>query len=100
MVDSNRADLYRIIRRPLFTEKSTWQQEEGQYVFAVDPDANKREIAEAVESLFAVTVKNVRTQNYMGKVRRMGRFAGRRPDWKKAIVTVAEGDTIELYEGI
>lgn len=93
-------DLRRIIHRPLFTEKSTRQQELGQYVFAVDHRANKREIAEAVETLFEVTVTGVRTQNHMGKVRRMGRWAGRRPDWKKAIVTLAEGDAIEIYEGI
>lgn len=90
---------YRIIQRPLFTEKTTRMQEaSNQYVFAVDSDANKHEIADAVEKLFGVTVENVRTQAQMGKVRRMGRFAGRRPDWKKAIVTLAEGDSIELYE--
>lgn len=93
-------DLRRIIRKPLFTEKSTRQMEGNQYVFAVAPDANKRQIAEAVERQFEVKVTQVRTQNHMGKVRRMGRFAGRQSDWKKAIVTVAEGDTIELYEGI
>lgn len=93
-------DLHGIVRRPLFTEKSTRQQEAGQYVFAVDHRANKREIAEAIETLFDVKVAKVRTQNHMGKIRRMGRFAGRRPDWKKAIVTLAEGDMIELYEGI
>ncbi len=93
-------DLRRIIRRPLFTEKSTGQMEVNQYVFDVHPDANKLQIAEAVEKLFEVKVMKVRTQNHMGKERRMGRFSGRRPDWKKAIVTVAEGDSIELYEGI
>ena len=88
---------YRVIQRPLFTEKSTRMQEQrNRYVFAVDPGANKREIADAVEKLFAVTVKSVRTQGHMGKIRRMGRFAGRRSDWKKAIVTLAEGDTIDV----
>jgi large subunit ribosomal protein L23 len=92
---------YRVIQRPLFTEKSTRMQEEhNQYAFAVAPGANKREIANAIEKLFDVTVRDVRTQGQMGKVRRMGRFAGRRPDWKKAIVTLAEGDTIDIYEGI
>lgn len=90
----------RIIRRPLFTEKSTRQMEGNQYVFAVDPAANKMQIADAVERLFEVKVMNVRTQNYMGKERRMGRFSGRRPDWKKAIVTLKDGDSIELYEGM
>lgn len=90
---------YRIIQRPLFTEKSArMQDEQNQYAFAVDPSANKREIADALEKLFDVTVESVRTQNHMGKVRRMGRFAGRQPSWKKAIVTLAEGDSIEVYE--
>ncbi len=97
---ADRASHHRVIHRPLFTEKSTRQQEQGQYVFAVDHRANKREIADAVEKLFDVRVTAVRTQNHMGKIRTMGRFAGRRPDWKKAIVSVAEGDSIELYEGI
>lgn len=95
------ADIHRILRRPLFTEKSTRQMEvANQYAFAVDPSATKREIAEAIEALFGVEVRKVRTQNHMGKIRRMGRFAGRQPDWKKAIVTLAEGDTIDLYEGM
>ena len=90
-----------VIRRPLFTEKSTRVQErDNQYAFAVDPGANKRDIAEAIEKLFEVQVTNVRTQNYRGKERRMGRFAGRRASWKKAIVTLAEGQSIELYENI
>lgn len=93
--------LRRVIRRPLFTEKSTRVQErDNQYAFAVDPEATKREIADAIAKLFEVQVTNVRTQNYRGKVRRMGRFAGRRASWKKAIVTLAEGQTIELYENI
>lgn len=90
---------YRVIQRPLFTEKSTrMQDEQNQYAFAVDPGANKHEIADAVEKLFSVSVKSVRTQNHMGKIRRMGRFAGRRADWKKAIVTLADGEMIDLYE--
>ncbi|MDX1623751.1 MAG: 50S ribosomal protein L23 [Gemmatimonadota bacterium] len=95
------AELRRIIQRPLFTEKSMRQQEwDNQYAFAVDPEANKPEIAEAIERLFDVRVVKVRTQNHMGKIRTMGRFAGRRPDWKKAIVTLEEGDVIDLYEGM
>lgn len=94
-------DKGRIIRRPLYTEKSTRQQDDhNQYVFEVDQRANKREIAEAVESLFDVEVTKVRTQCRMGKIRRMGVFAGRQRDWKKAIVTLAEDDSIDLYEGI
>jgi large subunit ribosomal protein L23 len=93
-------DLRRVIRKPMLTEKSARQMEGNQYVFAVDPAANKDQIAAAVERMFEVKVLQVRTQNHMGKERRMGRFSGRRPDWKKAIVTLAEGDAIELYEGI
>lgn len=93
--------LRRIIHRPLFTEKSTVMVErQNQYVFAVDPEATKRDIAEAIEKLFDVTVMNVRTQNHRGKIRRTGRFAGRRPAWKKAIVTLGEGQSIDLYENI
>jgi large subunit ribosomal protein L23 len=94
-------DSRRVIRRSLFTEKSTRQQEaSNQFVFAVDPAANKRQIAEAVAELFGVKVLKVRTQNRMGQIHTMGRFSGRRADWKKAIVTLAEGDTIEVYENL
>jgi large subunit ribosomal protein L23 len=62
--------------------------------------ANKVEIKQAVEHLFKVTVLNVRTTRVRGKVKRLGRFQGRRPDWKKAIATLKEGDSIELYEGV
>ncbi len=89
-----------IIRRPLVTEKSTLQKEEGrQYVFEVDRKANKIEIRSAVEHLFKVKVEDVRTLNVLGKMKRLGRRYGKRPDWKKAIVTLREGDRIEFFEG-
>jgi len=90
----------KIILRPLVTEKST-QQKEGnnQYVFEVHRDANKIEIQFAVERLFKVKVSQVRTSNVLGKVKRQGRKYGKRPDWKKAIVTLKEGDRIEFFEG-
>ncbi len=89
-----------IIRRPLITEKSTLQKEEGnQYVFEVDRQANKIEIRSAVEHLFKVKVHTVRTVNVLGKVKRLGRKYGKRPDWKKAIVTLREGDRIDFFEG-
>ena len=90
----------KIILRPLVTEKST-QQKEGnnQYVFEVHRDANKIEIQFAVERLFKVKVSQVRTSNVLGKVKRIGRKYGKRPDWKKAIVTLKEGDRIEFFEG-
>lgn len=90
----------KIIRRPLATEKSTRQKdEEHQYVFEVDRKANKIEIQSAVERLFKVKVNNVRTLNVLGKVKRLGRKFGKRPDWKKAVVTLREGDRIDFFEG-
>jgi len=90
----------KIIRRPLVTEKSTRQKEEArQYAFEVRRDANKIEIQSAVERLFKVKVLQVRTSNVLGKVKRLGRRYGKRPDWKKAIVTLREGDRIDFFEG-
>ena len=93
-------DTQRVIRRPMVTEKSTRQKEENrQYVFEVHRDANKIEIQSAVERLFKVKVLQVRTSNVLGKVKRLGRRYGKRPDWKKAIVTLKEGDRIDFFEG-
>jgi large subunit ribosomal protein L23 len=93
-------DTQRVIRRPMVTEKSTRQKEESrQYVFEVHRDANKIEIQSAVERLFKVKVLQVRTSNVLGKVKRLGRRYGKRPDWKKAIVTLKEGDRIDFFEG-
>jgi large subunit ribosomal protein L23 len=90
-----------IIIRPLVTEKSHDQLDRlGAYTFVVARDANKIEIAKAVEKQFNVKVKDVRTMRYAGKQKRMGRFAGRKASWKKAVVTLAEGDSIELFEGV
>jgi len=90
----------KIIRRPLITEKSTRQKEESrQYVFEVHRDTNKIEIQSAVERLFKVTVLQVRTSNVLGKVKRLGRRYGKRPDWKKAIITLKEGNRIDFFEG-
>ena len=90
----------KIIRRPLVTEKSTRQKEErNQYVFEANRDANKIEIKSAVERLFKVKVLEVRTSNVLGKLKRLGRKYGKRPDWKKATVTLREGDRIDFFEG-
>lgn len=90
-----------MVLRPLLTEKGTRLKEEGnQYIFRVAKTANKVEIKQAIEQLFKVTVLTVRTTRVQGKVKRLGRFQGRRPDWKKAIATLKEGDSIELYEGV
>ena len=89
-----------ILIRPLMTEKHMRQKEEQNTVaFQVRPDANKVEIRSAVETVFNVKVSDVRTMNYEGKLKRMGRHQGRRANWKKAIVTLAPGHTIELVEG-
>jgi large subunit ribosomal protein L23 len=91
---------HNIIIRPLITEKTTQQKEDNhQYVFEVYRDANKIEIKSAIEQLFKVKVLKVRTINVIGKVKRVGRKYGKRPDWKKAIVTLREGDRIEFFEG-
>jgi large subunit ribosomal protein L23 len=91
-----------IIRRPLITEKSTEQREERNIVaFEVHRDANKIEVKKAVEAQFKVKVAEVRIARVHGKVRRQGRFVGRRPDWKKAYVRLAEGEKqIEFFEGM
>ncbi|MBI1734338.1 MAG: 50S ribosomal protein L23 [Candidatus Rokubacteria bacterium] len=89
-----------ILIRPLMTEKHMRQKEEQNSVaFQVRPDANKVEIRSAVETVFNVKVSDVRTINYEGKLKRMGRHQGRRPSWKKAIVTLAPGHKIDLVEG-
>jgi large subunit ribosomal protein L23 len=94
-------NLHDVIRRPLVTEKSNIGREEQNLVtFAVDPRANKHEIRRAVEELFRVRVLDVRTLNLPRKTRRVGRFAGRKPAWKKAIVKLAEGQSIEFFEGV
>ncbi len=103
-----------IIKRPLLTEKSARLRETGgraaapaegvdyaqQVVFEVARDANKIEVKNAVEILFRVGVTDVRTLVVRGKQKRMGRFSGRRPSWKKAFVTLKPGDNIEFFEGV
>ena len=89
-----------IIIRPLVTEKiSDLQETERKVAFIVNPDANKIEIKRAVEKRFNVKVEKVGTANFMGKVKKMGRYDGRRPDFKKAVVTLKEGFKIEFFEG-
>jgi len=91
--------LYEVISAPLITEKGTLVNEEAnQVIFRVPRDANKAEIRSAVESFFKVRVTKVRTMNYMGKTRRVGRSVGRRPAWKKAYVTLAEGQRVDFFE--
>lgn len=92
---------HQLIRRPLITEKSTLQKEmHNQLVFQVDRQANKVEIKKAVEKIFKVQVMDVRTMNYEGKRKRLGRSSGRRSHWKKAVVTLKPGQKIEFFEGV
>jgi len=91
---------YDIIRRPIVTEKSSSAKEaNNQYVFEVATAANKIEIAKAVEQLFKVKVLSVRVMNMEGKKRRLGRFSGKRPDWRKAVVRISPKDKISFFEG-
>jgi large subunit ribosomal protein L23 len=90
-----------LIVAPLVTEKGTVVNEEAnQVVFRVRPEATKDKIRLVVEDMFKVTVTQVRTANFMGKERRRGKTVGRRSDWKKAYVTLKEGDRIEFFEGM
>ncbi|MEW6622244.1 MAG: 50S ribosomal protein L23 [Bacillota bacterium] len=89
-----------IIIKPVISERTTDLMAENKYTFIVDTKANKVEIANAVEKIFKVTVVSVNTLKDRGKLKRMGRFAGKTPDRKKAIVTLKEGDKIEIIEGL
>ncbi len=92
-------DLSTVIRRPMITERqAALRERSNQYYFEVNPAANKHEIKQAIEHYFGVKVLSVRTLNYRGKVKRLGRFSGKRSDWKKAIVTLAAGDSIDLFD--
>ena len=94
-------NLHQVIRRPLVTEKSNIGREEHNLVtLAVDPRANKHDIRRAVELLFEVDVLEVRTMRMPRKSRRVGKFMGRKPEWKKAVVRLAEGQSIEFFEGV
>lgn len=91
--------VYDVIRRPIISEKSTALAEvAGRYVFEVASQAKKEEIRDAVEKLFSVKVRAVRTMNMHGKVKRVGRGTVKRSNWKKAIVTLAQGEKIEFFQ--
>lgn len=92
---------YDIIIKPIITEQSMMGMEESKYTFKVATDANKTEIKFAIEEAFGVKVAKINTMNVKGKVKRQGRFVGKRADWKKAIVTLtADSKPIELFEGM
>jgi large subunit ribosomal protein L23 len=93
-------NMHDVIKGPIITEKLDLARERlRQYSFIVDKKATKVDVARAVESLFKVTVEGVRTNIVRGKIKRVGRSIGKRPNYKKAIVTLKEGDKIELFEG-
>lgn len=90
-----------VLRKPLLSEKIVAIQDaHNQYAFVVDPNANKIEIKRAVEQKYSVKVLNVNTMSVRGKVKRLGRFSGKRADWKKAVVTLKAGDRIELAQNV
>ena len=94
------SSLHRTIVRPIVTEQSSAAyQERGEYTFRVASDATKTSIRAAVEQLFGVKVTGVWTSNQRGKARRVGKDVGRRPHWKKAVVKLKDGDTIDIFEG-
>ncbi|PIE53548.1 50S ribosomal protein L23 [Candidatus Fermentibacteria bacterium] len=94
-------DPRQIIIEPMVTEKSTIAREMyNRYTFRVLPKATKHQIAKAVEEIFDVTVLEVRTIKMQGKVKRLGRNIGRRAAWKKAVVTLKEGDSVDFFEGV
>jgi large subunit ribosomal protein L23 len=89
-----------IIKRPLDTEKlDKLRDRENKFSFEIDKKATKTEVKQAIEALFKVKVLDVKTAIVRGKFRRLGRNEGQRPNWKKAIVTLKEGDAISLFEG-
>jgi len=93
-------DIYSVLTAPLITEKATLVNEAGnQVIFRVRPEADKGMIKRAIETLFKVKVEKVRTIQYLGKQRRVGKSVGRRSAWKKAYVTLAEGNRIDFFEG-
>lgn len=93
-------DMYRVIEKPLVTEKGTGMLADGNWVvFRVNPDANKIQIREAVQKVFDVKVLHVNTQVVLGKRKRFGKAMGQSKSWKKAMVQLKEGDKIKIFEG-
>lgn len=93
--------MYDVIRKPIITEQTMALMEDKKYTFEVAKDANKIQIKQAVEEIFGVKVASVNTMNVLGKFKRMGAHVGKRPDWKKAIVTLKpDSKTIEFFDGM
>jgi large subunit ribosomal protein L23 len=92
--------IYEVLVRPIVTEKSMAQRDDGKYAFEVNRRANKHQIKEAVEKIFDVEVEKVATIQMKGKKKRWGRHNYQSKDWKKAIITLSEGDSITYFEGV
>ena len=93
-------NIYDVLRTPRMSEKTlTLKEEVNQFAFEVDPRANKIQIKESVEKSFKVSVLKVRTMNVRGKKKRLGRTEGRKSSWKKALVTLKAGESIEYFDG-
>lgn len=91
---------YQVVKRPLITEKATIMKERNKYAFEVTKTANKQQIKEAVETAFKVNVVKVTVMSVPGKMRRIGRRQALTPVWKKAVVTLEQGQKIEFFEGV
>ena len=95
-----RSTAARVLVRPMLSEKTTMQEAAGQYTFVVTPDATKPAIKRAIKEVYGVAPRRVNIINVEGKKKRFGRFIGRRSDWKKAIVSLPKGKTIQIHEGV
>lgn len=94
-------NIYEVIKKPLFTEKGAFLKEaENKVLVEVAPEANKVEIKQAIEQIFNVKVEKVSTVSLKGKFKRYGRFEGKRPDRKKAIITLKQGEKLDFIEGV
>ncbi|MBU1167600.1 50S ribosomal protein L23 [Patescibacteria group bacterium] len=91
---------YKVLKKPLVTEKGTFMQADGKYLFEVSKDSSKDEVAQAIKKAYGVTSVKVNIINVKGKSRRLGKTTGKTSAYKKAIVTLADGDSIQIYEGV
>ncbi|MBD3310922.1 MAG: 50S ribosomal protein L23 [Candidatus Magasanikbacteria bacterium] len=97
---SKKGNAYKILIRPVISEKAAGLESKGVYTFVVHRTANKFDIKRAIEQIYGITPKKVRVMNMEGKTVRFGRYSGKRSDWKKAIITLAEGQSINIHEGV
>jgi large subunit ribosomal protein L23 len=98
--DVKASDAYRVLVKPLITEKATNLSEHNKYVFVVSPKANKIEVGKAVEAIYGVRPLKINVANVSGKKVSRGKIRGQRKDWRKATVTLPKGQTIKIYEGV